>query len=234
MADGSVSHAPDVAVRYGLVVEDHAETRDWLSDMLRLAFDDIEVAAASSLAEGRDRLDGWAAGDPSAFRVALVDIGLPDGSGLDLIAALLERHPSALPVVTTVFDDDAHVFDAMAAGAGGYLLKGDPPEVFVRYLRRIQGGEPPLSPAVARRLLEFFRTRPTREPVAPSDEAPALTGRETDVLRLVGRGLRVAEAAHVLGLSEHTVSGYVKAIYAKLNICSRAEAALEAARRGLV
>lgn len=123
-------------------------------------------------------------------------------------------------------------FDAIAAGAGGYLLKDMGRDELVRYLRRLEAGETPLSPAVARRMLDYFRARPvliqTVEPEA------ALTPRETEVLRLIGRGLRSGEAAKVMSVTELTVAGYVKAIYRKLNICSRAEAALEAQKRGLV
>ncbi|MFA5121664.1 LuxR C-terminal-related transcriptional regulator [Zavarzinia sp.] len=211
--------------RLGLVVEDLDETRDFLAACLTEALPGMSVSTVGDLASAR----AWVAErlTPATVAVVLVDLGLPDGSGIDLIRLLADRYPAALPVVTTIFDDDRHLFDAIAAGAQGYLLKDQDAPALVTYLRRIDGGEQPLSPSIARRILGHFR-RPT-----PAPET-ALTPRETDVLQLIGRGLRVNEAASILGLTDHTVAGYVKSIYRKLNVSSRAEAALEAARLGLV
>ena len=162
----------------------------------------------------------------------MVDLGLPDGSGVDLIRDLRQSHPEVQVVVTTVYDDDAHLMHAMAAGAHGYILKDREIGELRDVLRRIERGETALSPAVARRMLDQFRTH-ARFVTASGEEQAALTPRETDVLRLIGRGLTLAEAAEVLGLSSQTVGGYVKQIYRKLGIATRAEAALEAARRCL-
>lgn len=230
--------APDVPALIGLVVEDDPQTRDWLTGCLRAAFGDVPVSTAENVAGARAWLaDRNAAGDDGRMLIALIDLGLPDGSGVDVVR-LLAGKENAVPVVTTIYDDDGHLFDAVAAGAAGYLLKDRSAPMMVDYLRRIQSGEPPMSPSLSRRILEYFRTaaapappeqapEPTQEPVA------ALTPRERDVLALLGRGLRTSEAAGVLKLSEHTVAGHIKAIYAKLNISSRAEAALEARNRGL-
>lgn len=216
---------PDSTQRLkGLVVEDQSATREWLVGALDQAFD-IEIVAVDNLRGARESLQ-WRTPD-----VALVDIGLPDGSGVDLVRELAREHPAATPIVTTIFDDDAHLFDAIAAGAQGYLLKDQDTAAFVEALKRIGRGEPPLSPSIARRMLEHFRTAPAP---SPAEDLEPLTARETEVLALLGRGLRVGEAARVLGISDHTVAGYVKTVYRKLNIASRAEAALEAARRGLV
>jgi DNA-binding NarL/FixJ family response regulator len=207
----------------GLVVEDQAATREWLVGALDQAFD-IEIVAVEDLRSAQESLQ-WRTPD-----VVLVDIGLPDGSGVDLVRRLAREHPEAAAIVTTIFDDDAYLFDAIAAGAQGYLLKDQDTAAFIEALRRIERGEPPLSPSIARRMLEHFRAAPP----APVEALEPLTPRETEVLALLGRGLRVGETARVLGISEHTVAGYVKTVYRKLNIASRAEAALEAARRGLV
>jgi DNA-binding NarL/FixJ family response regulator len=211
-----------------LVLEDQTETREHLLAALSEAFPGVVARGAADLAEARSFLDGD--GPPD---LALVDLALPDGRGVDFLRDLAERSGGATrAVVVTIYADDAHLFDAIAAGAGGYLLKDMGREDLVRYLRRLEAGETPLSPAVARRMLDYFRARPA--PLAEVEPEAALTPRETEVLRLIGRGLRSGEAAKVMGVTELTVAGYVKAIYRKLNICSRAEAALEAQRRGLV
>lgn len=220
--------------RLALVVEDNALVRQGLSEALAHAFEGIEVAQASSLAEGRQWLDAVRA-DPlrrAAFRIALVDLGLPDGSGVELVQRIADECPQALPVVATIYDDDLHLFPAIEAGAQGYLLKEQDQQMLVRHLRRIDEGLPPLSPSIARRMLAYLRQRSA--PVVARAPETALTPRETEVLSCIGRGLRVGETAGVLGLAEQTVAGYVKTLYRKLNISSRAEAALEAARRGLV
>lgn len=210
-----------------LVLEDQAETREHLLSALVEAFPGVTATGAADLAEARSFLNG---GAPD---LALVDLALPDGRGVDFLRDLSERSGGATrSVVVTIYADDVHLFDAIAAGAGGYLLKDMDRADLVRYLRRLEAGETPLSPAVARRMLDYFRKLPM--PVEAVEPEAALTPRETEVLRLIGRGLRSGEAAKVMGVTELTVAGYVKAIYRKLNICSRAEAALEAQRRGLV
>jgi len=220
--------------RLALIVEDQTETRAWLSAILREAFQGIAIAETTDLAAARAWLkQRQTASDPLLFDIALVDLGLPDGSGIDIIAQLNRDFPAVMPIVTTIYDDDAHLFDAIAAGAQGYLLKDQDATALGHFLRRIEEGEPPLSPSIARRMLEHFRSHPPAKAASQPVQDISLTPREVDVLRLIGRGLRVGEAARVLGLSEHTVADYVKSIYAKLNISSRAEAGLEAARRGL-
>jgi DNA-binding NarL/FixJ family response regulator len=223
--------------RLGLIVEDQGDTRTWLGRMLASAFEGIMVSEAPTLSAARD----WIASrrdtlsrDNGVKHIALVDIGLPDGSGIDLIRDLARHHPAVTPIVTTIYDDDHHVFDAIAAGAQGYLLKDQHPDTLIEYLHRIDAGEPPLSPSIARRMMQHFARPQPRALAAAIPTEEVLTAREMDVLRLLGRGLRVSEAARTLGLTPHTVAGYVKTVYRKLNISSRAEAALEAARRGLV
>ena len=217
------------------IVEDLAPARASLMAAAEAAFPGIEVRAFEDLAGARAFV---AAGlGPQQPALGLIDLGLPDGSGVDLIRLLAAGYPATIAVVTTIFDDDGHLFEALGAGAQGYLLKDIDLDRLALYLRRIEAGEPPLSPSIARRMLGHFRAAPSAPagplPVDGTPEA-SLTRRETDVLQLIGRGLRVGEAADVLGLTEHTVAGYVKTIYRKLHVSSRAEAALEAARRGLV
>lgn len=201
-----------------LVVDDLAASRDWLQRALALAFPGIAVDTAATVADALARID-----PPPPL--ALVDLGLPDGSGVRVIEALARRGDT-VAIVATVFDDDAHLFPALRAGAQGYVLKDQPPEALAAMLQGIAAGQPPLSPSIARRLLTHFRP-------APEPDAPALTPRETEVLRLTAKGLTVQEVADLLGLSRHTAGGYLKDIYRKLSVSTRAEAALEAARRGL-
>ncbi len=223
------------ATRLVLVVEDQTDTRIWLAAIVVEALPGAEVVAFPHLRDARDWLRGLGPADRSRLRLALVDLGLPDGSGIDLIRDLAEHFPDVLPVVATVYDDDSYLFDAIAAGAEGYLLKDQDADVLVHRLRRMEDGEPPLSPSIARRMMNHFRRQPPApQTAAPTEDECALTPRELEVLALLGRGSRVSEAARRLGLTDHTVSTYVKIIYRKLRITSRAEAALEASRRGLV
>ena len=210
-----------LAVHYGLIVEDLPDARDWLIAAMGEAFSGIQIDTAASLADARSRLSS------RLPQVALIDIGLPDGSGIDLIDELNRQHPDVLSVVTSVFDDDTHLFAALGAGASGYLLKDQSREDLTGMLQRIAEGQPPLSPAIARRLLGFFGPREDRD-------ATRLTARERDVLGLIAKGYTTAKVAEFLNITRNTASGYVKQIYSKLNISSRAEAALEASRRGIV
>lgn len=217
----------------GLVVEDSAPMQLLLQEVLRAAYDGVTVETTASLAQARDRLAALkVAGKTEEIGVALVDIGLPDGSGLDLLDHLRRTAPGALRIVATVFDDDEYLMQAFGAGAQGYLLKDEPKDRLIARLRNVQNGEPAISPSLAHRILGHFVQHATRV-VGDPDEA-RLTPRETEILQVIGRGLRVAETAKVLGVSGNTVSGHVKSIYAKLGISTRAEAALEAARRRLV
>ncbi len=205
-----------------LVVDDLADVRQWLVAALQSAFPGIEVTTAGSLREAFAKIE-------PPPQLALIDLGLPDGSGTQLIEALRNSGADTLCIVATVFDDDAHLFPALRAGAQGYVLKDRDREVLAGMLLGIAAGQPPLSPSIARRLLRHFQPLP-----AAAVEDTPLTPRETEVLRLTAKGLTLKEVADALGISRHTVSGYLKDIYRKLSVGTRAEAALEAARRGLV
>jgi DNA-binding NarL/FixJ family response regulator len=204
-----------------LLLEDVPEASEWLTRAVRASFPGIQVSAVDCLAEAR----AWSARHP-APDLALVDLGLPDGNGADFIAELNYRSPNTICVVASIFDDDQHIFPALRAGAQGYLLKDQGQEAITELLQGIIAGRPPLSPAVARKMLSHFR-------VAPELVAPLLTERETEVLRLIARGLTTAEVARLLNISVNTVPTYIKEIYRKLNVSSRAEAALTARNLGL-
>lgn len=210
-----------------LIVEDIAPMRRTLAERAAAIFGCVRVDQAESL----DAARSWLRHERRVELplIALIDLGLPDGSGVELIAQLA-TDSNATCIVTTIFEDDGNVMRALGAGAEGYLLKGEDMTAIEDRLRGLERGEVAVSPQIARRLLEHFRT----PPLVPPDTDIALTQRETDVLRVIGRGLTLAEAGHALEISAQTVGTHVKNIYRKLNIASRAEAAIEAARRGLV
>ena len=214
-----------------LVVEDNPETRQWICATLLSTFPEVEFAATGTFGEAEALLFG-AEGRRQVFDVALLDIALPDGSGIDLIRRINAELPATTPVVITIYDDDATLFEALAAGAMGYILKGVKTTNLIEQLRRIDSDEPPISPQIARRMLSFFKlATPARAPEMPEAN---LTNREIEVLGLLGKGLTATEIGGILGVSQNTCATQIKTIYRKLNVSSRAEAAIEADRRGLV
>ncbi|MBO9465254.1 response regulator transcription factor [Tropicibacter sp. R15_0] len=206
-----------------LIVEDLADIRKWLTGIAQKAFEaphEIETAATLRAALGAAR--------KNSYDVALIDLNLPDGSGIDVLKCLRQSRPETLCVITTVMGDDAWIVAALSAGANGYLLKEQPSEVIVRQLSQLADGIPALSPSIARRIMEHFQyTGPVGEPDAN------LTGREKEVLALISRGMRNVDVAEQLSMAESTVAHHIKSIYRKLGISSRAEASWHAARLGL-
>lgn len=210
-------------MQHGLIVEDLPAPAQWLGQMLAEAFPDIAVTITASLAEARRQLD------QQLPDIALIDLGLPDGYGVDLIRELHQLHPACHCVVTTIYADDRHLFPALRAGASGYLLKDQPRERVLKSLRGIAAGEPPLSPAIAQRLLRVFG-----DEGGADDGAAKLSPRERETLTLIAKGFRLPEVAAQLGVTRNTAAGFIKTVYRKLNVTSRAEATLQAARMGLV
>lgn len=209
-------------MKTALILDDVADSQTWLSQALLTVFPGIELHCVDNLAQARN----WIASHP-APEVALIDLGLPDGSGVEFIAELNQRAPKTLCIVASIFDDNEHLFPALRAGAQGYLLKDQPISQIVELLKGMSEGRPPLSPAIARKMLGYF------QPVQHTIEE-RLTERETDVLRYIAKGMTLPETARLLGLSPHTVQGYVKDIYRKLSVSSRAEAAVTARNLGLI
>ncbi len=213
-----------------LIVEDLDEPREWLAELLPLALPTVlQVDAVATLAGARALMK------THAYGLALVDWGLPDGNSEGLIGELCAARPDAVVIVATIHDDDAHVFPALRAGAAGYILKSQPATLVKAQLQRLELGEPALSPSIALRVLQHFRQLSEPDaPAKPQEAVTPLTEREQDVLRLIGKGFKVTEAAKILGITPNTASTYIRDIYRKLGINSRAEATMEAARRGLV
>jgi DNA-binding NarL/FixJ family response regulator len=211
-----------------LVVEDDPETREYLAEALR-ADEDYSVVSAGTLAGGAERLDQ----EPPDLM--LVDLGLPDGSGLDLIRLARGGSSDVLILVISAFDDEQSLIGALQAGASGYLLKSEEPADIRLAVRQVRDGGAPISPGVASHLLKHFETMKAMGKTSPGARPTAqLTSRERSVLELVVRGCSNQEAADKLGISRHTVATHVKNIYRKLEVNSRGEAAFEALRLGLV
>lgn len=163
--------------------------------------------------------------------VMLVDLGLPDGNGVDLIRSAQRRTPRTRSMVITVFADEQHVMDAIKAGAQGYLLKDGSAEYIARSIEELLAGGSPISPPIARYLLQRFQ-KPSRP--AARDDASPLTGRELEILTMVAKGFSVAEVGELLGISERTVTTHVQHIYRKLEVSSRSQAIYEAVNLGLI
>ena len=254
-----------------LILEDNPAAREFLGRVVRESFSDtITLVETDDLESARRAVhiaggaQGYHGVDP--FKLILVDLELPDGSGLELLEEL--RQYPATKIVTTLYSDDEHLFPALQSGADGYLLKEDRFELLVEELQKIVRGEPPLSPAIARRLLGHFRTntrtgmnrRITDEgnsaamrapagagsltamalaPAAPVEiepplDLPALTPREVEVLTFLSKGFTIKEIAALMSIKWFTVNDHIKSIYRKLNVSSRAEAAVLASKQGLV
>jgi DNA-binding NarL/FixJ family response regulator len=211
-----------------LLLEDLPEIRSWLKVLTHQVFPHSLVHEAARVHDALELVSAV------RFKLALVDLGLPDGSGVEVVAALRETQTDCQSVVVTIHDDDDHLFPALQAGAFGYLLKEQARELIAEQLKRMSQGEPPLSPSIARRVISHFAAQARPQPHRPRNTMTvALTERENEVLLRVAKGFTLPEIGVQLNLSRHTIADYVKQIYRKLNVSSRAEAALEAQRLGL-
>lgn len=205
------------------VVEDDLNLRDHFIEIISSAADLDLAGVAGSIASAHDliRLK------PDLF---LLDIGLPDGSGLDLVAPIRAANAARVLIVTS-FGDRETVVAATLAGADGYLLKDSDPAELLDGIRATLDGGAPISAAAAVYLLE--RLRKEKPPVKMAEaEDDGLSAREVELLNLFARGLSYKEAAVQMGISPLTVGNYVKTIYSKLAVHSRSEAVYEALKTG--
>lgn len=214
------SQSPIVSVA---IIEDQAETREGLSFLINSS-DRFECRHAYASMEAA--LEGIGSNPP---RVALVDIGLPGLSGIDGVRILRERFPSIAPVLLTVFKDDERIFQAICAGACGYLLKKTQPARLLDAIREIAEGGAAMSPEVAIRVVELYR-----KSQAPQQSPTGLSPQEMRVLKLLAQGHQNKTAAAELGISIHTVGFHLRSIYEKLHVHSRSEAVARALRDGLI
>jgi DNA-binding NarL/FixJ family response regulator len=221
-----VEDDPDFSHALSLVVQDSADMR--------------LVGCAATQAEGLALL----AGPPAD--VLLVDLGLPDGSGIEVIRAAALHWPSCSIMVSTNFGDETHVMRSIEAGAAGYLLKDSSPSKMSDEIRSLANGGSPISPIIARQVLARFRHAPSA-PVSPAGAAaeatdtaeateapPLLSQREKEVLDYITKGFTVHEIAGLMQLSHFTVRTFVRRIYSKLKVTSKAEAIYEARTQGLL
>lgn len=212
-----------------LVVDDDPRIRAAVRGLIAAKPGYSLVAEAGSIAEAT------ALARETKPEVILLDLGLPDGSGARLLDALHAESIRPLVLVLTVFDDDDHIFEAIRAGALGYLLKEDIGTRLLSSLDDVRGGGSPMSPSIARRVLARFAAP------APGDAPPrsdagrcALTAREREVTELLAHGCTYDEVGHTLGVTKNTVRAFIRSIYEKLHVCSKTEAVREAMRLGII
>ena len=205
-----------------LIADDHPVVREGLAAMLARE-PDIDVVGEAQ--DGQEAVDRVGTLTPN---VVLMDLMMPKMGGVDAIRAIRERYPNVQMIVLTTYGDDDSIFQGIAAGARGYLLKDAPRDELFRAVRAVARGESLLQPAVATRLLDRF-TRPKNEPTQD-----ALTERELDVLRLLAKGSANKQIGVSLKISESTVKTHVANIFQKLNVSDRTEAVTVALQRGFI
>jgi len=214
------------AIRVALV-EDDPLFRQAIAGAIRGAAGMELVGVAETRGQGLLMLHGPAAD------VLLVDLGLPDGSGIDVIAVAQTLWPRCDVMVSTTFGDEAHVLQSIEAGASGYLLKDSSPARMLEEIRNLHAGGSPISPLIARQVLKRFRGRAAAA-TALADERTALSAREQQTLEYMTKGFTYDEVAGLMGVSRHTVQTFVRRIYAKLEVSTKVEAIYEARKRGLL
>ncbi len=236
--------APVQGIHVALVDDDLLFQRTF-AKVLDSAADMRLTGVADTVQAGLALLDG------NPADVLLVDLGLPDGSGLTVIHKAIAQWPSCAVMVNTVFGDEAHVMQCIEAGASGYLIKSSEADSIVGEIRSVAHGGSPISPIIARQVLRRFRELSTHtapanaaaqhptphRPQTPDlirESSAALSAREAQVLDLVTRGFTLAEVARLMDVSRHTVDAFVRRIYRKLNVSSKTEAIYEARRQGLL
>lgn len=209
------------------IVEDDIAVRKMLASLLAA---DPQYAVVAEFAEGQPAI---AAIPHLAPEIVLVDIGLPDLSGIEVIRGIKAKRPACSVLVVTTFGDERTVTAALEAGADGYLLKGSALEELKRDLRALRDGGSPLSPLIARKLLNRLHVDGAdAKPEAGPDTT--LTPREQEILQLIAKGFSYAETSKICGISTATVHSHLKSIYRKLEVHSKTEAVYEARRRSLI
>jgi DNA-binding NarL/FixJ family response regulator len=214
-----------------LIVEDDPHSRTYLGAAIRLE-DDLALQGTFGLMQqARDWLT------EHRVDVLLVDIGLPDGSGIELISHCHRTHPDCGILVISMFGDEANILESIRAGAAGYILKDSKPIDIVEAIRTLRSGGSPMSPLIARKVLAQLRDSsavPARGNRGGDGTDISLTRREADTLNLIARGYTYAEIAGLLEVTVSTIQTHIKSIYGKLEVHSRGEAVFEAHKLGLL
>jgi DNA-binding NarL/FixJ family response regulator len=238
-----------------ILIEDDPATQDRLANLIRSS-DALNLLGTASNAQ-----EGYALLFMSSPHVVLVDLGLPDSSGIDIIRWVSQNKPQIETLVITAFGDEYHVIRSLEAGASGYLLKDYSAEEIAEHIVEVHAGGSPISPMIARQLLNRIQSdsgsvaslannsvshsvcNPSAPATHPIDSYKqsrniknevALTDRELMVIRQVAKGFNTLEIGIQLGISSHTVATHVKRIYRKLQVSNRAEAVYEASASGLL
>lgn len=211
-----------------MVVEDDLVTRRLLCHAIQLEPSLALCAAFGTVLEARRYLE------KTPIDLLLTDLGLPDGSGLAVIRCCRRMLPKADIMVITMSSDEEHILACIEAGASGYVLKESAHTDIVRAILELRSGGSPISPKIARKVLARMQSHAVRAPDVVGAPTSLLTRRESVILELISRGGTYARVAQSLGLSIGTVQTHIKHIYAKLSVHSRAEAVIEAQRRGLI
>ncbi len=204
-----------------LILEDHREAREMLCDVVKQALPEAEIDQAVTVRQASKYIK------KQCYDLAIVDISLPDGNGIEFVTDIHACCTNTYIVMATIHDGSDYVFNALRAGAKGYLLKDQTETSLVSALKGILSGQPPLSPNIAHLILDYFYLE--EEP-----QKNILTNREKEVLTLLAKGYNRKSIAELLGISHYTVADFIKQVYAKLEVHSSVEASMEAARMGLV
>lgn len=206
-----------------VIIEDQREVREGLSALIQGSLGFACAAAHPNMEEALSKIDR------AHPHLVLTDLGLPGMSGVDGIRVLRERFPAIPILALTVYDDDERIFEALCAGASGYLLKNTPPARLLESMREAADGGAPMSPEVARRVIHLFRAfRP------PERATYRLTQQESELLKLLIEGHHYKTAADQMGISINTVAFHLKNIYGKLHVHSKTEAVAKALRERIV
>lgn len=219
-----------------LIVEDDVQTREFFAASVSHCAQLALAASLGSVADAR----AWLATPGHQVDVLLVDLGLPDGSGLEVIRFARQQHPECEPLVISMFGDEDNVLASIEAGALGYIHKDSTPENVADAVVQMKLGASPISPMIARRVLSKYLSLHATQPRPAPPAAPALpepvllSAKEQQVLELIARGFSYAETARLQNVSVHTVRSHIKSLYGKLAVHSKNEAVFEAAKLGLL
>lgn len=209
-----------------LVIEDDNHTRARLCDTIKESPAYTLAGSYGTLKQAKARLP------LDLPDVLLIDLGLPDGNGIELIRLATRELPNIRIMVISVFGDECHVIDAIEAGAHGYLLKDADATQIIEAIEQLIDGGSPITPSVAIYLLKRFQNTVLKQ--QEDTVTPALTDREHDVLLLIAKGLTYAEVSDALAVSINTVRAHMKNLFRKLAVTSRSEAVYEAMEKGIL